>query len=78
MKTVLTKRYDLRGNELPRLVRTAVLSKWVPLGNFRGGPGSRCLLTLLVLHYLGGLIYRLLARYGERILLLKRVKNKFL
>lgn len=77
MKTVLTKRYDLRGNELPRLVRTAVLSKWVPLGNFRGGPGARCLLTLAVLHYFGGMLYWFFGKYGSRLHLLKKIKNRF-
>jgi hypothetical protein len=78
MKTVLTGRYDLQGNEVSRLGKTALLSKWLPLGNFRGGPGGRCLLTLVVLHYFGGIIYFILAKYGDRLALLRNMKKRFL
>ncbi|WP_457576698.1 hypothetical protein [Desulfomarina sp.] len=78
MKTVLTKRYDLQGNELARLAKTALLSKWIPLGNFRGGPGARCLVTLAVLHYFGRILYWLLGRHGDRLRLLKKVKNRIM
>ncbi len=78
MKTVFTKRYDLRGNELARLGKTALLSKWIPLGNFRGGPGARCLLTLAVLHYFGGILYWFFGKYGDRMRLLKKIKTRFI
>jgi hypothetical protein len=67
MKTVLNKRYDLQGNEITRLWKTILFSKCIPVGNLRGGPGLRCLVTLTVLHYFGGIVYRVQARYGHKL-----------
>ncbi len=73
MKTVLNKRFDLGGNELLRLIKTAIIGNYIPIGNLRGGPGSRCLAVLSLLHYLGYPLYWLVARYGHRLHFLKRV-----
>jgi len=67
MKSTLNKRYDLRGNEIGRLGKIIIFSKSVPVGNLRGGPGARCLATLTVLHYLGGMMYGIQARYGHKL-----------
>lgn len=77
MKPILNKQYDLRGNEISRLGRTALYSKFIPVGNLRGGPGVRCFITLTVLHYFGGAIYWAQARYGHRLLPLRRLISKF-
>lgn len=76
MKTVLNKRFDLGGNELSRLIKTALFGKFIPIGNLRGGPGARCLAILSLLHYLGYPLYWLVARYGHRLHFLKRVISK--
>ena len=76
MSTSLNQRYDLRGVELARLIKIALLGKYVPMGNFRGGPGVRCLAVLGTLHYLGYPLYLLLARYGHRLQLLRRIAGK--
>lgn len=76
MSTSLNERYDLRGLELARLIKIALLGKYVPMGNFRGGPGARCLAVLGTLHYLGYPLYLLLARYGHRLQFLRRIAGK--
>lgn len=73
MNPVCNNRHDLQGNELPRLIKTAMMSKVVPLGNFRGGPGGRCLAVLTLLHYFGYPIYRILAQYGHRLQMFRRL-----
>lgn len=76
MSPVRNNRYDLAGLELSRLIKTAIVAKLVPMGNFRGGPGGRCLVVLALLHYLGYPVYRLLAQYGQRLRLLRRFTAK--
>ncbi|MBU1567609.1 MAG: hypothetical protein KJ630_18530 [Proteobacteria bacterium] len=77
MKSSLNSRYDIDGLEISRLARVALWSKFVPMGNFHGGPGGRCLAVLILLHYLGYPMYLLLARYGHRLHLLRRIAAKF-
>lgn len=76
MSPVYNDRYDLAGIELSRLIKTAIVGKFVPMGNFRGGPGGRCLVVLAVLHYLGYPVYRILAQYGHRLQILRRIAVK--
>ena len=73
MKPVLNKRYDLTGSELSRLGKMTLFGKIVPVGNLRGGPGVRCLATLTVLHYFGGTLYWLQARYGHRLRWVRKI-----
>ncbi len=67
MRRVLDRNYQLGGNELPRLLRTTLLSRLIPCGNWRGGPGMRCLAVLLLLHSGGRPLYLMIAHYGERL-----------
>ena len=76
MKSLLDRRYDIRGNELVRVVKLSLFARLVPVGNLRGGPGMRCLAVMFVLHYLGAPLYAFLARYGSKISVLSRVANK--
>ncbi|EKD34712.1 MAG: hypothetical protein ACD_75C02222G0004 [uncultured bacterium] len=76
MSTVHNSRYDLGGIEISRLIKTVIFSKIMPMGNFRGGPGGRCLVVLALLHYLGYPVYRILAQYGHRLRFLKRFAAK--
>ena len=77
MNGVLNKRYDLKGLEISRLVKFAIMAKLIPMGNFRGGPGARCLSVLLVLHFFGYPLYFFHARYGKHLLPLKRIIGKY-
>jgi hypothetical protein len=76
MSKSLNNRYDLRGLELARLIKITLLGKYVPMGNFGGGPGGRCLAVLSLLHYLGYPMYLILARYGHRLQVLRRIAGK--
>ncbi len=76
MNSSLNKHYDLKGLEISRLARMALWSKFVPMGNFHSGPGGRCLAVLILLHYLGYPLYLVLARYGHRLHLLRRIAAK--
>lgn len=76
MNTVHNRRYDLSGTEISRLIKIAIFSKIMPMGNFRGGPGGRCLAVLSVLHYFGYPVYRALAQYGHRLRFFKRIVMK--
>lgn len=77
MNSVLNKQYDLKGLEISRLVKFALMAKFVPMGNFRGGPGARCLVVLSLLHFFGYPLYFLHARYGENLRPLIRIVAKF-
>jgi hypothetical protein len=77
MRRVLDQKYQLTGNELSRLLRTTLLSRLIPCGNWRGGPGMRCLVVLALLHYAGRPLYLLIARYGERLRPLRQKVARF-
>lgn len=63
MKRIFNNNYELTGNESLRVCKTYVLSKFIPLGNFRGGPGIRCLLMFIYLHYFSRLMFWFLVRH---------------
>ncbi len=67
---VLTEqKFDMGRGESGRIMRLAALNKIVPMGNFGGGPGFRCLLVLFVLHH-GSLLFRLLIVHEDRLTML--------
>lgn len=78
---LLTRRYDLAGNGILRIFRHQVTAKCVPLGNYRGGAGFKCLTVFTVLHYLGAPIFYVLTRFERQMVFLyklpERFKNKF-
>jgi hypothetical protein len=76
MKTVFNRRFDLAGNEASRLIRLSSFGKLVPIGNWRGGPGLRCLIVVSTLHYLGYPLYWLNAKYGHKLGYLKRILKR--
>lgn len=73
---VLTKRFDLAGNTVPRVFRHQVLARLIPMGNYRGGAGFRCLLVFTVLHYLGGPLFRVLIRFERELAGLYKLKER--
>ena len=76
MSRIINKRYDLNGLEIARLAKTILWSKLVPMGNFHGGPGGRCLAVMSLLHSCGYPMYLIVARYGHRLQLLRRMIAK--
>ena len=73
---LLTKRYDLAGNSILRTFRHQLLAKFIPLGNYQGGAGIRCLLTLSVLHYFGGILFHFLIRFERQAAALYRIRER--
>lgn len=76
MNRSLNRRFDLAGNELSRLLKLAIFGKFIPLGNLWGGPGARCLVILSILHYLGYPLYLVVAKYGHRLHVPRRIVAK--
>jgi len=72
MKRAHNNRFDVTGHETLRLIKLSAFGKIIPVGNWRGGPGLRCLVIVSVLHYFGYPLYWLNARYGHKLGLLKR------
>lgn len=73
---VIDKKAELGNNTIFRLLKITVLGKILPLGNFHSGPGLRCILTLAILHRAGYPIYFLLAKYGDKSRILRKVYQK--
>lgn len=69
---VFTRRCDIAGNGIYRTFRQQVYARILPMGNFRGGAGLRCLLVLSVLHGIGRPVFRILIRYERQLAALYR------
>ncbi|MHB8808929.1 MAG: hypothetical protein ACYC9M_02800 [Desulfobulbaceae bacterium] len=76
-RPVLTQRCDLAGNSVLRVFRHQLLARCLPLGNYRGGAGMKCLVIFAVLHYLGRPLFRVLVRYERRLHSLYRLRERF-
>jgi hypothetical protein len=76
-KMLFTRRYDLAGNPILRTSRHQVLSRCIPLGNYRGGAGFKCLLAFVVLHYFGKPIFSILVRCERQAAFLYKMRNRF-
>lgn len=64
---ILSRQFDIDGNGIGRVVRLCGFARFVPIGNLRGGPGLRCLLVLLVLHFAGRQLFSILIRQEQRL-----------
>jgi len=73
---MFTRRYDLAGNSILRVFRHQVLARCIPLGNYGGGAGFKCLLTFVVLHYFGKPIFTILVRFERQAAFLHKVKDR--
>ena len=73
---LLTRRYDLAGNGILHIFQHQLTAKCVPMGNYRGGAGFKCLAVLTVLHYLGGPVFYVLIRFERQMSSLYRVKER--
>lgn len=67
MQKIFTASYDISGNSVGRLARLCALAKYVPIGNLRGGPGLRWLLTMFLLHAFGKTLFSLIIRQEQRL-----------
>ena len=53
--TVTNNRYDISGQEVSRIGKHWVISKFAKYEDFGGGPALKCLLIIFFLHYFGRL-----------------------
>ena len=65
--TLLTRRYDLTGNGILRIFQHQVTAKCIPLGNYKGGAGFKCIAVFTLLHYLGSPIFYILIRFERQM-----------
>ena len=56
MSFVTNKRFDISGEEVSRVGKHFVISKFIRYEDFGGGPGLKYLLVLFFLHYSGRLL----------------------
>lgn len=75
-KRVLSGRCDVTGNALPRLIRHQLTARFIPLGNYRGGAGLRCLVILAVLHSIGRPLFRVLVRFERQLAALYGIRER--
>jgi len=74
-KPLLNSLYDLSGNGILRVFRQQVTAKFIPMGNYRGGAGLKCLLVFSVLHYLGKPIFLVLIRFERQLSWLYKLRE---
>lgn len=74
-RPLLSSLYDLTGNSILRVFRQQVTAKFIPMGNYRGGAGLKCLLVFSVLHYLGKPIFLVLIRFERQLSWLYRLRE---
>lgn len=64
------------GMEIGRSARLFVLSRIIPLGNWGGGPGWRCLVILWASHNLGRMLFPILVRYeGSLAIIYNKIRK---
>lgn len=73
---LLNERYDLAGNGILSVVRHQLTAKCIPLGNYRGGAGFKCLVVFVVLHYLGAPIFYVLIRFERQMAFLYKLLER--
>lgn len=64
---VMNKNFDISRGEVSRVGKFYVLSKFLPFGNFGGGPGLKCLLIALFMHYFGWWMAWLLIHFEKQM-----------
>ncbi|MCP3931681.1 MAG: hypothetical protein GY705_21575 [Bacteroidetes bacterium] len=75
-KKLTTTRFDINGNSIVRLTGFYLLSRIIPMGDNRGGPGIKCLLVLGLFQYWGRQVYWADTRFHRFTNLLRRIKRK--
>lgn len=77
MPFVMNKRFDISGEEVSRVGKHFVISKFARHEDFGGGPGWKCLLIALFIHYFGWWVAWLLIHFEKQVrMLYAAVKKK--
>lgn len=73
----MNKRFDISGEEVSRVGKHFVISKFARHEDFGGGPGWKCLLIALFIHYFGWWVAWLLIHFEKQVrMLYAAVKKK--
>jgi len=73
MKRLFTAQFDISGNSIYRVIKTGMLNKVIPVGNFKQGPGLRPACTLWVLHNFGRPLFWFGVRFERQLHYLRRI-----
>jgi hypothetical protein len=77
-KQITNSRFDMTGNTVMRVTKHSFVSKLAPYEDFAGGPGWKCLLAALLMHYFGGVISHLMLHHDQKIrVTASRLVNRF-
>ncbi len=76
-KKLMSKGYDLTSNPMHRVFRHYLLSRFIPMGVYRGGAGLKCLLVFFITNVFGRPMYYLKVRFERQVSALYVLKNKF-
>lgn len=76
MQPLLSQRYDLAGNGILSVFRHQLMAKCIPLGNYKGGAGFKCLAVFVVLHYLGAPVFYVLIRFERHVNYLHKILER--
>ncbi len=74
--SLLDNHCDLRNNGILRVFRHQVAAKCMPMGNYGGGAGFKCICVFIALHYFGGFVFPFLIRYERQAAAMYRVLAK--
>ena len=76
-KKIMSTRFDLGTSSMFRVLHHYTLSRFVPMGVYRGGPGLKCILVLIATIVVGRPLYYLSLRFERPTAFLRYLKNKF-
>lgn len=76
-KKLVNDRFDLTGISIVRIIKHFFLSRFIPMGNFAGGPRLKPILLLFFVHYAGQPLFWFTTRFERQMILLYRLLSKF-
>lgn len=77
-KKIMSRGYDLTSNPISRVFWHSLRSRCIPMGNYRGGAGLKCLVILSVTHYFGRPIFWCITRFEPQMARLYRIRERFM
>lgn len=75
-KKIMNDGFDLTSNPTDRVFGHYLLSRFLPMGMYRGGAGLKCLLIFTATHYFGRPIFWFVTRFEPQMARLYRLKKR--
>ena len=75
-KKIMSTRFDLSTSSMSRVLHHYTLSRFIPMGVYRGGPGLKCIVVLMATIVVGRPLYYLSLRFERPTNFLRRLKNR--